>query len=172
MSRKPEKTKHPAIRTMGLTVPQTDDIDKLEKERDWGYLKPEHKHFLAAYSYYGDMGRAADSAGVSLTWVEEATAFAPFNFFLQVVKRRPQKVAEEILQDSLPWSARMLNEMVGDKANRKTQLDAIKHLHAVTGMMQQDPVIGQGAFLGNININMFGETPKRVEVEGKVVKEE
>lgn len=130
----------------------------LAKKKEWPLLTDEQQRFLSFYAAYGDAKLAAVKADVDLVWVHQQEQDENFAFVMRNVTEKPKKMAEKIALNALPLSMYILRQMIeevpSDLADKKFRLDAIRHLHKVTGT-QQTPDIGNTQNT-QINFDMHG----------------
>lgn len=169
MARKGEVIKHPAI---SAKYDQTEVAERVKSDLktmpEWGRINDEMRDFLAAYCFSRDVLRACQIVGKPLSWVESKTdAGSPFRDLMMAACNAPRDLALELIEDMLPMSMYRLRQMVLENpetsASKKVQLEAIKHMHTLAGILPSEQ---QGKFIGqmmNVKIEMFGRNGNKPE---------
>jgi hypothetical protein len=143
VSRRSEKTKHPALALQGKSI---------EQDPLWDTLLEEQQRFLASYAATRDAYSAARNIGLSQTWIDEQLEDASFHVLMDAVSASPVEFGTHIIKSMVPMSVLKLNDLMNSKSE-KVVLDAIKHLHNVAKMTGNDSLpTGQQL---NVQVNMF-----------------
>ena len=95
-------------------------------------LIEEQKRYIAYYAVCGDTAEAANTAGVSLSWVEEQERQPVFRTLKQAAQDDPIEFAQQLLIDALPHPEMMLKELANDDDPR-IRAAALKLLTRVPG---------------------------------------
>ena len=163
MPRTRETTKHPAL--IAKDKPSrsvSSDIKNLQESPLWDTMTEEQRTYLATLCWHRDRAKAAKAIGRSLSWVTEQEKSATFSVMIRETAAQPKELSESFLMSMLPKATLELMELIEQSDNLNTKLNAIKHLHNVTGITQNDQSGFVGGFV-NVNVKMFGKE------EGKVI---
>ena len=149
MARKAEISKHPALAAKNL-VPVND-----VESSSWRDLTDEQRMYMTVYLDCMDAAMACEVTGKSMSWVEEQRVMSEaFGGVFHEAMHEPRRLAEQIAGIMLPSSMVKLRAMVNQDANKHAQLNAIKHLHHIAGMMPEGAVAANGNFV-NVNVSNF-----------------
>jgi hypothetical protein len=160
--------KHPALALKDLKAKQDLKLNGIKETEIWSNLNWEEKAFLGFYLVYRDAKRASQNAGLSLTWMEDHERKNPdFRRIVEAVLEHPRSFAQEMALEAAPLATQISINMMQDSTNKATQLNALKHIHALAGMIQSDQPM-QGQFV-NVNLAVPWETGNNQVVEGEVV---
>ena len=167
MPRTRETTKHPALiakNTSSRSV--SSDINNLQESPLWDTMTEEQRTYLATLCWHRDRAKAAKAIGRSLSWVEEQEKDATFSVMIRETAVQPKELSESFLMSMLPKATLELMELILQNDNQTTKLNAIKHLHNVTGITQNEQAGFTGGFI-NVNVKMFGKEDSKVIDVGK-----
>jgi hypothetical protein len=183
LARTPESTKHPA-----LALRQRQAIDQRAQELEqanlvglpgWEALSPDEKKFLLVLQWTGGKRATAEFIGKNASWYERRRRENPmFRGTVDNGTWSQVEIARQFGVDRLGRSMLQLNEFLDPLfADKRLQLDAIKHLHRVAGLDQQ---LEEGLGLHRAHINTanivlhYGpnaKKPEPIEAEAQVVDE-
>ena len=144
MGRQPGWMKQHSAMLQTLEKKRVHAADKLPGRREWPLLTEDQQTYLVHYAVSGDAKRAAQEAEVDLKWVAEQEEDDNFSFVMRNIMERPKKMAEKLALNALPLSVYLLIEQIKEKpadlSEKKFRLEAIKHLHKLTGMQKVSDV--------------------------------
>jgi hypothetical protein len=149
MARKADLTKHPALAAKNAVRVNVED------RSEWSELTVEQRSFMTVYMDCMDAARACELTGESMAWVEEQRMMSEdFERVFVDVMHEPKRIAEQIAGIMLPMSIIKLKNLIEQDVNKNVQLNAIKHLHQIRGMMPEGAVTGAGNFV-NVSVSNF-----------------
>ena len=162
MPRRPEKTKHPAL--MMKSTPSrsvSSDLKNLQESPLWDMVTDEQRTYLATLCWHRDRTKAAKAIGKTMSWVEEQEENNSFAVLIRETSTQPKEFSESVLMSMLPKATLELMELIEQSDNMNVKLNAIKHLHNMAGMTQNDQGGIPGGFV-NVNVKMFGKEDGKV----------
>ena len=149
MSRKAEISKHPALAAKKL-VPVNE-----AGSSSWRDLDDEQRMYMTVYLDCMDAAMACEVTGRSMSWVEEQRIVSDaFEGVFHEAMHAPRRLAEQIAGIMLPSSMVKLRALVMQGDNKVAQLNAIKHLHSIAGLMPEGSVAAGGNFV-NVSVSNF-----------------
>lgn len=166
MPRRGERQKHPA-----LAAKYTQDMERLMREQDdaligWETFTKSERKFLAMLPYHKNYSETVRFMGMSLSWLNKQMARKPL---LRLAAQNREgyipRLLELMLQDMLPRSAMVMQEIIDNDGDKKLQMDAIKHLHRITGVSKEEvaPGVTIGQKIDKQQIIMFGKEQPQLE---------
>jgi hypothetical protein len=141
--------------------------EQIRAQPGWSMLNAEHQRFLAMYCWWRDALKALKVMGKPESWLEDQRARIPnFQNLCQMVMEAPMALADQMVEQMLPFSVERLRSLIVQNDDKRLQLNAIKHLHYLAGMTPtaepDNKFVNQ--FM-NVNIKMFStESPKEAVV--------
>jgi hypothetical protein len=157
MSRKSEISKHPALVAKNAVKVNVDEGNA------WRDLTDDQRTYMTVYLDTMDAARACELTNRSMSWVEEQRRMSgSFEDVFRDTMHEPARLADQIAGMMLPWSMVRLRDLIEQTDNKTVQLNAIKHLHQMKGLVSDRgvPVGGQyvdTAYIQNIVTN---ESPR------------
>ena len=177
MARRRNTSKHPALAATALQqrFQAMDQVD-LEGLPGWETFVPDEKRFLSVYPWFGEKKLAAEYIGKTAQWVDRRQRRYPS--FREAVDSRagtPDRIAKQYGADLLGKGMMRLEEMLEPNgADKRTQLDAVKLLLRMNGVVEGEPVhpaFGMGNNQAvNVSVKMFGISKERPEEDRTVVE--
>lgn len=169
MPRRKENTKHPALAAgkMRGFYEQRDQQD-LEGIEGWETFSNDQKKFLMMLPWLREQKATAEYIGKSDMWVQrQFYQSGKFKEAVQFRKNSAIRVAKNISYDLLghTW-LRLLEMLETGGASDKVQLDAIKHVHTLTGLSNPDNAVFKGQYIDADQVIMFGND-KPVQLEAR-----
>ena len=158
MGRTPDWSKRHSIMLKSLESKRSQASKNLANQKEWPLLRSDQQEFLSYYAVNGDVKRAADEAQVTLAWVHEQEQDENFAFVMRNITQRPRKMALQLALNALPLSVHLLVQEIKQTPKtlfeKKFRLDAIRHLHKLTGL-QQTPDVGSTSMM-QVNFDLQG----------------
>jgi hypothetical protein len=140
MGRQPSWAKEHTTMLNTLEKKRVDAGKYLPHNKEWPSLSSTQQTYLVHYAVSGDAKRAAEEAEVDLKWVAEQEEDENFAFVMRNIMERPKKMAEKLALNALPLSVYLLVQQIKEEPTglpeKKFRLEAIKHLHKLTGMQK------------------------------------
>jgi hypothetical protein len=156
MGRQPSWMKNHSVMLKNLEDKRSKNGRNLSKRKEWPLLTGEQQHFLARYAVNGDVKRAADEMEVNLAWVHQQEEDENFSWVMQNITTAPKKMAEKLALNALPLSVYLLIEQIKEVPTnlpeKKFRLDAIRHLHKLTGLQKTSDVGGTNMMQVNFDL--------------------
>jgi len=156
MGRTPEWMKHHTVMLNKLEDKRSQNGKNLANRKEWPLLTDIQQNFLTRYATNGDVKRAADEAQVDLAWVYEQEQDDNFAFVMRNITVAPKKMAEKLALNALPLSVYLLVQQIKETPTnlqeKKFRLDAIRHLHKLTGMQKTSDVGGTNMMQLNFDL--------------------
>jgi hypothetical protein len=165
MVKKSYASKHPA---MASHQPRTPVVrrsppansltqEQLHSQPGWSMLNSEHQRFLAMYCWWRDALKALKLMGKPESWLEvERKRIPGFQHLCEMVMDAPMLLADQMVEQMLPYSVQRLRQLITQDDDKRLQLNAIKHLHYLAGMISNAE--SDNKFVNqfmNVNIKMF-----------------
>jgi hypothetical protein len=167
MARRGATNRHPALALKELQAKEQVSLDGIKETQLWEGLEPDQQVFLSFYLVYRDGVRAAKEARLPLGWIDKQERTNPdFKRIIESVLSHPRDFAHQMALEAAPLATHISINMMQDNSNKTAQLNAAKHIHALSGMIQSEAPT-QGQFV-NVNLQLPWEKkddPKVVEGE-------
>jgi hypothetical protein len=156
MGRTPDWMKHHTVMLNKLEDKRSQNGKNLANRKEWPLLTGEQQHFLVRYAVNGDVKRAADEMEVNLAWVHQQEEDENFSWVMRNITTAPKKMAEKLALNALPLSVYLLVEQIKEVptnlSEKKFRLDAIRHLHKLTGLQKTSDVGGTNMMQVNFDL--------------------
>ena len=156
MGRTPSWMNNHAIMLKNLEDKRSKNGRNLSKRKEWPLLTGDQQHFLARYAINGDVKKACLEMDVDLAWVYEQEQDPNFTSVMEKITDAPKKMAEKLALNALPLSVYLLVEQIKETPSnlpeKKFRLDAIRHLHKLTGLQKTSDVGGTNMMQVNFDL--------------------
>ena len=158
------------------------DQADLEVIPGWETFNPDEKKFLAVYPWFGQKKSAAKYIGRTAQWLDRHQRQNPvFKSAIDSRQWAPVKMARQLGADLLGKSMMRLDELLEPGVDKRTQLEAIKHLHKLNSMGVPEAEDPRAILNQNLTIKMFdwgqgeearivGYKPPGHVVDGEVIE--
>jgi len=166
MPRRKEDTKHPALAAGKMRgFDEQRYQQELEGIDGWDTFSTDQRKFLMVLSWHKSNRSAATAIGKDDKWVQRQYKTPKFRNAVRLGKDSIMRAAKQILTDIVGSSLLRLQEMVEPGgASAKVQLDAIKHIHSLTGLSNPDPATFSAQYIDADQVIMFGND-KPVQID-------
>ena len=148
------------LMTAAIERRSEDSLKGFNEWEEWRNLEGDQRRYLSAYIACRDARMACEMTSLSMEWVAKQEKNPDFRFIIQAVLDHPKELAERMIEDLLPFSVLQLQALIEQDKNMTVQLNAIKHLHGVAGMLPEEP-----GNLVDVKIQMFGKKEKIVDAD-------
>jgi len=181
LPRRSNNLKHPAITARTLRNATDQDDAELESLPGWDTFSPDQKRFLTILPYYATKSAAAQSIGFDSRWWSNGASYnRAFKEAAELREDTRVRILRSSAIDMLGKTALRLDEMLDPGVPKSVQMDAIKHVHNIVGIIKPkdngDSDLRRATLINTKNLQMFEgsktERKKRKDQSAPVVETE
>ena len=159
---------HPALALQKMERRADTEVKDILHSWEWHRLPVEDKRFMIQYLQLRDYKKAQRAAKVSTEWLAEREQDPRFKEVLEKALELPVQVSLLMAKEAVPHSMVVLLSLIDQEENKTVALNAVKHLHNITGLVPEEPV-GIQNNQWNITVKHWNQTLDPPELEGNVV---